>query len=35
VDVGFEVDTAWGDFRGSDYAVDSRRMIVLARRPRR
>jgi 2-polyprenyl-3-methyl-5-hydroxy-6-metoxy-1,4-benzoquinol methylase len=35
VDVGFQVDTAWGDFRGSDYAVDSRRMIVLARRPAR
>jgi 2-polyprenyl-3-methyl-5-hydroxy-6-metoxy-1,4-benzoquinol methylase len=34
-DVGFDVDHAWGDFRGSDYAVDSRRMIVLARRPRR
>jgi 2-polyprenyl-3-methyl-5-hydroxy-6-metoxy-1,4-benzoquinol methylase len=35
VEVGFDVDHAWGDFRGSDYAVDSRRMIVLARRPRR
>jgi len=35
VEVGFDVDHAWGDFRGSDYAVDSRRMIVLARRPPR
>lgn len=35
VEAGFVVDHAFGDFRGSDYAVDSRRMIVLARRPRR
>jgi 2-polyprenyl-3-methyl-5-hydroxy-6-metoxy-1,4-benzoquinol methylase len=34
-DAGFEVEGAWGDYQGSDYAVDSRRMIVLARRPRR
>ncbi len=34
-DAGFEVEGAWGDYQGSDYRVDSRRMIVLARRPRR
>ena len=32
---GFDVEGAWGDYQGSDYRVDSRRMIVLARRPRR
>ncbi|HEY2788554.1 MAG TPA: methyltransferase domain-containing protein [Gaiellales bacterium] len=32
---GFDVEAAWGDYQGSDYRVDSRRMIVLARRPRR
>jgi 2-polyprenyl-3-methyl-5-hydroxy-6-metoxy-1,4-benzoquinol methylase len=30
---GFDVERAWGDYQGSDYGVDSRRMIVLARRP--
>jgi len=35
LDAGFEVEGAWGDYQGSDYGVDSRRMIVLARRPRR
>jgi 2-polyprenyl-3-methyl-5-hydroxy-6-metoxy-1,4-benzoquinol methylase len=35
LDAGFEVEGAWGDYQGSDYRVDSRRMIVLARRPRR
>jgi SAM-dependent methyltransferase len=32
---GFDVERAWGDYQGSDYGVDSRRMIVLARRPLR
>jgi 2-polyprenyl-3-methyl-5-hydroxy-6-metoxy-1,4-benzoquinol methylase len=32
---GFDVEQAWGDYQGSDYGVDSRRMIVLARRPSR
>jgi 2-polyprenyl-3-methyl-5-hydroxy-6-metoxy-1,4-benzoquinol methylase len=35
VEAGFDVEGAWGDYQGSDYRVDSRRMIVLARRPRR
>ena len=30
--VGFEVERAFGDYQGSDYAIDSRRMIVIARR---
>jgi 2-polyprenyl-3-methyl-5-hydroxy-6-metoxy-1,4-benzoquinol methylase len=34
-EAGFDVEGAWGDYQGSDYRVDSRRMIVLARRPRR
>jgi len=34
-DTGFEVEQAWGDFGGSEFGVDSRRMIVLARRPSR
>jgi 2-polyprenyl-3-methyl-5-hydroxy-6-metoxy-1,4-benzoquinol methylase len=33
--VGFQVDRAFGDYQGSEYAVDSRRMIVVARRPGR
>ena len=33
--VGFEVDRAFGDYQGSEYAIDSRRMIVIARRPGR
>jgi len=33
--VGFEVERAFGDYQGSEYAIDSRRMIVVARRPRR
>jgi SAM-dependent methyltransferase len=32
---GFDVEAAWGDYQGSEYRVDSRRMIVLARRPKR
>ncbi len=30
--VGFGVERAFGDYQGSEYAVDSRRMIVVARR---
>jgi 2-polyprenyl-3-methyl-5-hydroxy-6-metoxy-1,4-benzoquinol methylase len=33
--VGFTVERAFGDYQGSEYAVDSRRMIVVARRPGR
>jgi 2-polyprenyl-3-methyl-5-hydroxy-6-metoxy-1,4-benzoquinol methylase len=33
--VGFGVERAFGDYQGSEYAVDSRRMIVVARRPGR
>lgn len=33
--VGFRVERAFGDYQGSEYAVDSRRMIVIARRPGR
>ena len=33
--VGFEVERAFGDYQGSEYAIDSRRMIVIARRPGR
>jgi SAM-dependent methyltransferase len=33
--VGFDVEQVWGDYRGSEYGIDSRRMIVLARRPER
>jgi 2-polyprenyl-3-methyl-5-hydroxy-6-metoxy-1,4-benzoquinol methylase len=33
--VGFDVERAYGDYQGSEYAVDSRRMIVVARRPGR
>lgn len=34
-DAGFDVEHVWGDYRGSEYGIDSRRMIVLARRPLR
>jgi SAM-dependent methyltransferase len=32
--VGLEVEAVWGGFDGSDYNMDSRRMIMLARRLR-
>lgn len=32
---GFEVERAYGDYQGSEYRVESRRLILVGRRPRR